>query len=175
MRVRTTCLVLAGLALIATLPVIAQTANGPRRLGEFQRWTAATMTEHGQKICYAFTNAARTQPARQNVLLLVTHRLGSRNQVAIRAGYRYPERAAVRLRVGTSDFPFYTQADSAFARNGGAVVAAFRHGRDAQAEGPQANRRGIARDSFPLAGFSAAYDAISRECPAAGGQRRGRS
>lgn len=166
MRVRTTNLVLAGLALIATLPVLAQTSNRPRRIGEFQRWTAATMTERGQKVCYAFANAARTQPARQNVLLLVTHRPGSRNQVALRSGYRYPEHAEVKVSVGSAEFRFYTQGDSAFARDGAAAVAAFRRGREANAEGPRANRRGTARDSFPLTGFTAAYDAISRECPA---------
>lgn len=166
MRHRTT-LSLIGLALIATLPALAQTAAQPRRLpGQFQTWTAAVHMERGQKVCYAFTRASRSEPTRQNVLLLITHRVGSRDQVAIRAGYTYPRNAEVTVSVGSTEFPFYTNADSAFARDGRATVAAFRGGREASAHGPAANGRGNAQDSFPLAGFSAAYDAISRECPA---------
>jgi hypothetical protein len=165
MRHRTT-LSLLGLALIATLPAFAQTAAQPRRLGQFQTWTAAVHMERGQKVCYAFTRASRSEPTRQNVLLLVTHRVGSRDQVAIRAGYTYPRNAEVTVSIGSTEFPFYTSADSAFARDGRATVAAFRGGREASTRGPAANGRGNAQDTFPLAGFSAAYDAISRECPA---------
>lgn len=173
MHVRKTHLVLAGLVLLATLPVLAQTANRPRRIGEFQRWTAATMTERGQKVCYAFASAARTQPARRNVLLLVTHRPGARNQVAIQSGYTYPRNAEVKVSAGGSEFRFYTHGQNAFARDGGTAIAAFRRGREATVQGPRANGRGAATDSFPLTGFTAAYDAISRECPAR--PRRGRS
>lgn len=173
MRVRKTHLVFAGLVLLATLPVLAQTANRPRRIGEFQRWTAATMTERGQKICYAFANAARTQPARRNVLLLVTHRPGARNQVAIQSGYTYPRNAEVKVSVGGNELRFYTHGQNAFARDGGTAIAAFRRGREATVQGPRANGRGAATDSFPLTGFTAAYDAISRECPTR--PRRGRS
>jgi hypothetical protein len=45
-------------------------------------------------------------------------------------------------------------------------VAAFRGGAQAVARGPRAGGRGTATDTFSLAGFSAAYDAISQECPA---------
>ncbi len=159
-------LLLAGLALLLSLPLAAQPASQPRRLGNFQSWTAAVHTERGQKVCYAFARATRSEPTRQTVLLLVTHRAGSRDQVAIRAGYTYPRNAEVTVDAGGTDLAFYTNADSAFARDGRAAVAAFRAGREAAARGPGANGRGTANDTFPLAGFTAAYDAISRECPA---------
>ncbi|HEY4249602.1 MAG TPA: hypothetical protein VGM87_00295 [Roseomonas sp.] len=162
-----TILLLAALTLIAALPAFAQTAAQPRRLGQFQTWTAAVHMERGQKVCYAFTRASRSDPARQNVLLLVTHRPGSRDQVAIRSGYTYPRNADVTVSIGSTEFPFYTNADSAFARDGRAAVAAFRGGRETSARGPAANGHGQAHDVFPLAGFGQAYDAISHECPAA--------
>jgi invasion protein IalB len=145
-------------------------AAGPQRLGAFQDWTAATHQEGGQKVCYAFARASRTEPSRQNVILTVTHRSQGRDQVAITAGYAYPRNAEVEVTVGQTELPFYTANSSAFARDGRAAVAAFRNGAAAVARGPQASGRGQAQDSFPLSGFSAAYDAISRECPAARGR-----
>jgi hypothetical protein len=151
----------------------------PRKLGDYQGWTAATHSENGQKVCYAFARASHSEgvPNRnaQSVMLVVTHRPNGRDQVAFRAGYNYPRNAdggdPVKLTVGQTELPFYTAQDSAFARNGRAAVAAFRAGREVAASGPGPNGRGQASDTIPLAGFSAAYEAISRECPAAGGRR----
>lgn len=158
------------LALVGALlawPVLAQTAAQPRRLGNFQDWTAAVHSERGQKVCYAFARASRSDPQRSGVLLLVTHRPGSRDQVALRAGYAYPRNAEATITIGDAALRFYTNADSAFARDGRAAVAAFRNGREAAARGPAASGRGQVNDVFSLGGFTAAYDAISRECPAA--------
>ncbi|MES2711489.1 MAG: invasion associated locus B family protein [Pseudomonadota bacterium] len=148
-------------------PVLAQTAAQPRRLGNFQDWTAAVHQERGQKVCYAFARASRSEPQRAGVLLLVTHRPGSRDQVALRAGYAYPRNAEATVTVGDAPLRFYTNADSAFARDGRAAVAAFRNGREAAARGPAASGRGQVNDVFSMRGFSAAYDAITRECPVA--------
>lgn len=144
----------------------AQQQPGPRQLGTFRDWTAATYQESGQKICYAFTRASKTEPARQGVVLTVTHRPGGRDSVAISAGYAYPRNAEVAFSVGQTNLPFYTGGNSAFARDGAAVVAVMRGGNRASSRGPGAGGRGTANDQFSLAGFSAAHDAISRECPA---------
>lgn len=160
------------LALIA-LPALAQQRQaapaqqpGPRQLGSFRDWTAATYQENGQKICYAFTRASKAEPARQNVVLTVTHRPNQRDGVALSAGYAYPRNAEVTMAIGQTNLPFYTGGNSAFARDGAAVVAAMRGGSRAATRGPGAGGRGTANDQFSLAGFSAAYEAISRECPA---------
>ena len=66
-------------------------------MGEFQSWTAATHVENGQKVCYAFTRATRSEGvpnrAANTVLLVVTHRPKGRDQVALQAGYAYPRNA----------------------------------------------------------------------------------
>lgn len=153
------------IAAVAAVPALAQ-QQGPRRLGDFRDWTAAVHTEAGQKVCYAFTRASRTDPRRDNVILTVTHRAQGRDQVALSAGYAYPRNAAVTVAVGQAQLAFYTSGSSAFARDGRAAVAAFRAGANAVARGPRAGGRGTAADTFSLAGFTAAYEAISRECPA---------
>lgn len=158
------------LLLLAAVPALAQSAPRPKRLGEFQAWTAASL---GDALCYAFARPTRTEgtPGRRAdaVMLVVTHRREGRDQVALQAGYAYPRNTDgdddVQIAVGARALPFYTAQDSAFARDGRAAVAAFKAGREAVAKGPAAAGRGEVRDIFPLAGFNAAYDAISRECP----------
>jgi invasion protein IalB len=158
-------------------PAAAQQAPAqPRKLGQFQSWTAAVHMEAGQKICYAFARASKAEgvvnrPANQ-VLLTVTHRPQGRDAVALNAGYAYPRNAEVRVQVGATEFNYYTSGTNAHARDGAASVRAFRGGREVQARGPGPNNRGNATDTFALAGFAQAYDAISRECPAPAPARR---
>ena len=149
--------------------------QNPQRIGEFQSWTAASHAEGGQKVCYAFTRATRSEGvpnrAPNDVLLVVTHRPNGRDQVALQPGYAYPRNTdggnPVQVSVGNTKVGFYTSGNSAFARDNRAALAALRNGREAVARGPLPNGgRGQATDAFSLAGFSAALDAISRECPA---------
>lgn len=145
-----------------------QAAPRPQRLGEHGDWTAATYQENGQKVCYAFTRPKSSDgvPNRQGVMLTVTHRPGQRDAVVLSAGYPYPRGAEVKVDVvGGADLDFYTAGSSAAARDSAAAIRAFKAGREAVATGPGPGGRGTARDSFSLSGFSAAYDAISRECP----------
>ncbi|WP_431304093.1 invasion associated locus B family protein [Sediminicoccus sp. BL-A-41-H5] len=141
----------------------------PSRLGDYQSWTAAAHTESGQKVCYAFTRARSLDGVggrdANNVMLLVTHRPGGRDQVAVRSGYNFPRGAETKLFVGQNEFAFFTASDNSFARDGRAVVAALRGGREAVHRGPGPNGRGQATDTFALAGFTQAYEAIGRECP----------
>ncbi|WP_241671353.1 invasion associated locus B family protein [Dankookia rubra] len=162
---------LALLAALLLAPVVAEAQPRPQKLGEFQSWTAASFAEGGQKICYAFARPSKSEPARQGVLLTVTHRHNARDTVTISAGYAFPRNAEATVSVGGTDLAFYTAGSTAAARDGAAAVRAFRNGRDAVMKAPVANGKGTVSDSFPLAGFSAAYDAISKECPAAGAKR----
>ncbi|MCX7373517.1 MAG: hypothetical protein NTW56_13975 [Alphaproteobacteria bacterium] len=85
--------------------------------------------------------------------------------MAVRSGYNFGRGAELRLVVGQSDLPGYTNQDSGFIRDGRAAVAAMRGGREALSRAPGPNNRGTVQNVFSLAGFSAAHDAISRECP----------
>ena len=162
---------LAALLLSAALAPAAQAQQRPARLGDHGAWTAATLVEGGQKVCYAFTRPSRSDPARGEVMLTVTHRPGQRDTVVLTAGYAYPRDAEVKVSVGSTELDFYTAGPRAAARDKAAAIRAFRSGREAVARGPGPNGRGTATDVFPLNGFGAAYEAISRECPAGGARR----
>lgn len=158
-------------------PAVAQQAQRPQptRIGTFQNWIAAHAQEQGQKVCYAFVRASRSEGGPQNratVTLTVTHRPTGRDQVAVSVGYPYPRQAEAVMTVGNAEFRSYGVVQSnAFFQNGAQMIAAFRGGRDAVVRSPGPPGRGAVTDTFPLAGFSAAYEAISRECPAPRGGR----
>jgi invasion protein IalB len=159
------------LPLLLPLAAFAQPRAEPQRLGTHGAWTAATHQEGGQKVCYAFTWASRSQGApgnRATVTLTVTHRPSGRDQVAASVGYPLPRSAEAVMTVGTAEFRSYAVVGSnAFFQNGAQLIAAFRNGREATTRTPGPPGRGAVSDTFPLNGFAAAYEAISRECPPA--------
>ncbi len=157
-------------ALLALLPTLALAA-APTPLGanggKFGDWTAATYGTGAAKICYAFTTPQISKPnwkSRGKVMLTVTERQGSRDEVSLTAGYAYPKTASVKLTIGTTPFDFYTQGANAFTTQGPAVVAAFKAADSASSKGTGPKGKPV-EDTFSLTGFSAAYKAISAACP----------
>ena len=169
---------LLAVGLLATVPAAAQqkhapakaaTSASPKKLGGFEDWTAATHQESGQLVCYAFTRAQNSTPVlpgRGEVVLTVTERPVGREAVALSAGYSYAPGAEVMMQVDQSGHTLYTSGRSAFAREGAAAVAAMQKGRGVVSRSPGPNKSQIV-DSFSLKGFSQAYAAIVKACPAA--------
>jgi len=140
--------------------------SGPRSIGKFEDWTAASHQEAGQTVCYAFTRPVASTPAlpgRGDVVLTVTERPGGRDAVALTAGFAYAPNAEVQMTAEGVSFPFYTSSRSAFARDGRAVAAALGRSRQAVAHSP-GPRNATISDTFSLRGFAAAYAAINRTC-----------
>jgi hypothetical protein len=144
----------------------AAAAPGPKSIGKFEDWTAATHQESGQTVCYAFTrvqSSSPTLPGRGPVVLTVTERSSGRDAVAMEAGFSYPANAMVTVQVDQAGLEFYTSGRNAFARDGKAAVAAFGKGSRAIARSPGAKD---VTDTFSLKGFGQAYAAIVKACPA---------
>lgn len=167
-------LILTALALSA--PAMAQNrpakpqrpANAPKPIGKFDDWLAVTHSEAGQPVCYAFTRARESSPAipgRGDVVLTVTQRTSGRDAVAISAGFTYSTGAEVQVTADKTEMPFYTAQRSAFARDGHAATVAFIAARQAVAKSPGPKNATVS-DTFSLLGFSAAYAAINKACPA---------
>ena len=165
-------IVLALLAL--SHPAVAQpkkpappASTAATKLGDFEDWIAAVHQESGQKVCYAFTYAKRSTPVvpgRDKVILTVAERPSGRDAVAIAAGFNYAQGVTVTVQVDNVGLDFYTAQRDAFARDGKAAAAAFQKGAEALARSP--GPHGEVVDSFSLKGFSAAYAAINKACPA---------
>jgi invasion protein IalB len=163
---------LAPAAMSQTAKVPAKTAPkpaGPKAIGTFEDWTAATNKEAGQTVCYAFTRAATSAPpvsGRGDVVLTVTERPSGRDAVAISAGFAYAQNADVTVVIDAQPaLNFYTAQRSAFARDGHVAVQGFLKGRQLLATSP-GPKNAMVKDSFSLRGFNAAYAAIVKACPA---------
>lgn len=161
---------LATPALAAGQPAAKNDARpaGPKELGKFEDWIAATYQEGGQPVCYAFTRAGNSTPklpGRGEVILSVTERPTGRDAVALSAGFAFAANAEVTVQVDQTALNFYTAQRSAFARDGKAAVAAFQKGVQAVARSPGPRNAQVV-DTFSLKGFSAAYAAIVKACPA---------
>lgn len=140
---------------------------GPKAIGKFEDWTAATSVEGGQPVCYAFTRAQSSAPAlpgRGDVVLTVTERPAGRDAVALSAGFSYAPNTTVVLAVEQANLDFYTAQRSAFARDGHAAVTAFLKGKQIAARSP-GPKNVVVADQFSLKGFTAAYAAIGKVCP----------
>jgi len=173
---------LVALSVLAlTVPAAAQTQHkppapaksaapaAPKEIGTYEDWIAATHAESGETVCYAFVRAKNSTPAlpsRGQVILTVTERPSGRDAAAISAGFTYPKGAAVTVQVDAAGLDFYTANSDAFARDGKAAVAAFQKGDVALARSPGPREGQLVVDTFSLKGFSAAYAAINKACPA---------
>ncbi|MGE4043517.1 MAG: invasion associated locus B family protein [Acetobacteraceae bacterium] len=163
-------------ALLAPMPAWSQKPapqkssaahSGPKQIGKFDDWTAATHQEGSNTACYAFTRAQSSSPAlpgRGAVILTVTQRVSGRDAVAIEAGFPYQANASVTVQVDQTGLDFYTAQRNAFARDGKAAVVAFQRGARAIARSPGPKDTQVT-DTFSLKGFSAAYAAIVKACP----------
>jgi hypothetical protein len=146
-------------------------ASGPKSMGKFEDWQAATHDEGGQTTCYAFVRASSGAgsglPGRGDVVLTVTDRPGTaRDAVAISMGYALSPTATVTMQVEAARVAFYTDGKrNAFARDGHAAIAAMGRGARAVVHAPGPHGADIT-DSFSLRGFTAAYAAVTRSCPA---------
>jgi len=178
MQPRIACLLFVALAV--ALPAAAEpkkpetpahaapAAVAPKEIAKFDDWTAATHQESGQTVCYAFTRAQTSSPTLTNrgqVVLTVTQRSIGRDAVAIEAGFNYAPNASVTVQVDQAGLDFYTSQRNAFARDGKAAVAAFQKAARAIARSPGPKEQQVT-DTFGLKGFSAAYAAIVKACPA---------
>jgi hypothetical protein len=146
----------------------ASKAPAPKAIGSFDDWIAATHQEAGQPVCYAFTRAQSSIPevaGRGAVILTVTQRNSGRDAVAIEAGFAFAPNATVTVQADQAGLDFYTDKRAAFARNGHDAVTAFRAAARAIARSPGPHDVTVT-DTFSLKGFTAAYEAISKACPA---------
>jgi hypothetical protein len=175
MQITSVCFLGLSLALLA-LPAAAAPkspspkpaaagSTAPKELGRFKNWIAATYSENGHAICYAFTRAGSEDPATgTGPVLSVTDRPSGRNQVAISGGPAYPKGAEMTVQVDQAGLDFYTSGHDAFARDNNATTAAFSRGLTAVARAPGAHGAQTTL-TFNLDGFTLAHDAIEKACP----------
>jgi hypothetical protein len=153
-------ILLATSALMASaLPALAAS---PTSLGVFADWTSARDVEANGPVCYAFTRAIGSAKTPLAAMIIVSERSTSRDEVVVDATAAYPPKTEVAVQIDDQPpMSFYTAGRSAFSRDGRATVIAMQKGSGATAAWDHKGR-----ETFSLAGFSAAYGAIVKACPA---------
>lgn len=146
-------------------------ASEPKTLGTFKNWSANLLVENKDKICYLHGEPGKSAgeyTKRGDTYMQVAHRTGAkaRNEVSVTAGYTYKKDSAVTLTIDGKKFVLFTNADTAWAGEENPddkLVAAMRAGHSMVVEGTSS--RGTATvDSYSLAGFTAAHNAINKAC-----------
>jgi hypothetical protein len=151
------------------LPIVALSvpalAAGPTSLGVFADWTSAQYDAGGAHVCYAFTRAIGSAKTPSAAMIIVSERSTSRDEVVVNATSDYPPKAEVAVQIDKQPpLSFYSSGKSAFSRDGRATVIGMQKGSDATAAWDHKGGKRV--EKFSLAGFSAAYGAIVKACPA---------
>lgn len=163
------------LATVAALVLIgASSANAePKEIGRFADWTAFVDGSEGKKICFigsAPKKAEGNYTARGQTYVLVSHRPADKafGEVSVEAGYTYRPGSEVTVEIGGKPFTLFTQGGNAWARNAQAdkaLVQAMRAGSQMVVKGTS-SRGTLTTDTYSLAGFTAAFEAINKACGA---------
>lgn len=170
----TTILRLAAVAAsVALLPVGARAADQPepKHLGTFTDWNAFAYQEGGKPVCYVSGAAKKRDPAkpeRKDTLILVTHRPAGKTQdvVSVLTGTPLRKEAETKLEIGDKTLPMFVNGQTAWATDAGtdkAIVSAMKRGKEAVLKTESAGA-GKVTDTYSLAGFGAAMDAIDKAC-----------
>jgi hypothetical protein len=99
-------------------------------------------------------------------MILVTERPTSRDEVVVNATSAYPAKSEVAFQVDDqAAMSFYTGGVHAYSRDGRGSVIAMQKGSSASATWALKGDKKHT-EKFSLSGFSAAYGAIAKACPA---------
>lgn len=164
---------ITGGALIAAITlsgaVVAQTSNN--RVDASSDWAVFT-EDTPTKVCWVVSIPTKTVNSKANVRrgeiqLLVTYRAGSANaEVSFTGGYPFKPDSTVKMQIGNSVYDLYPEGEWAWpAPNGD--DAQIRESMKAGATAvltAESSRGTVTKDTFSLAGFTAALAAAEKSC-----------
>lgn len=162
-------LVVAVLAAVSLIHAISASA-AQQNLGSFQDWTAFSDGAE-KRICYIGSLPQKAEgdyTRRGDTYILATHRPGENvfGEISVEAGYTYKPGSEVEINIDGQAFKLFTQGGNAWAydeKGDRALVEAMKAGRQMIVKGTS-NRGTLTTDTYSLAGFTAAYQAINQAC-----------
>lgn len=166
----------AAVGLAAALTVGA--ASAQTRVDAKRDWSIFEAGEGAQKVCWIVsqpksTSASRggqtVQVNRGDIFLMVAVRPADqvKNEVSYLGGYPFKEGSNVTVTVGSDNYTMFTDGENAWTSSPAdddRLTAGFRSGTDARVQG-ESSRGTVTRDTFSLAGFTAALDEARKRCP----------
>jgi invasion protein IalB len=161
-------LVLAAVCSAAVaVPALAQ----PKSLGAFGDWSAFVDETAGKKVCYIGSKPKKAEgkyKERGEIYFLVSHRPAEKitGEVSIESGYAFKDGSDAVLTVDGKTFKLFTKGENAWARDAQGdrtIVEAMKTGKQMVVKG-SSTRGTVTTDSYSLAGFAKAFEAISKAC-----------
>ncbi len=164
--------VLAVLAIAVALPTGAAAAQKKKLIDVFDDWSAFAQGEGAGRVCYAGTIPKKSEgavPNRGAVHVMVTHRPGEKRvgEVSITAGYAYKPNEPVVVEIDGQKYDLFTQGDTAWAADkerDAKLTAAMRRSAGNMIVRGTPTRGAKTVDTYSLAGFTAAWNAIGAAC-----------
>ena len=157
-------------------PALASAQTG--LIGTYKEWSAYAVGNGAQKVCYvgsAPTKEEGKYTRRGDTYVLVTHRPTDKvfGEVSVEAGYSYKAESEVDVRIDNKRFKLFTHnrkdgEGNAWTYDADAdksLVQAMKAGNRMVVKGTSA-RGTLTTDTYSLAGFTAAMNAINKACGA---------
>lgn len=161
-------------SIIAGTVWMAASAAAQSTLGKFENWTAYVSKESDGKTCLAAAEpikSAYSQPikGRNPVVFMVARFPGNdpQNEPSMTIGYEFADNAKAKVGIdGEAEFTMFTEDDLAWVTDNrdDALVDAMRKGTLMVVEG-RSKRGTVTKDTYSLAGVTAAVEAITKACP----------
>lgn len=162
---------------VAISDVFAQSANAPELIESHRDWSVYHYGTGNGEICYILSKPKRQRPAglnRGRVFFTITHRAdGTRNEVSLRAGYKFSSKSKPFARIGSKSFPFYTGVQEGDERahwawmhspdDETALIEAMKKGDQMIVKGTS-SRGTLTTDTYSLLGVTKALAAIDKKC-----------
>lgn len=168
-----TLFIVAMVTPIFSLNLYAQDkAQSEELIGTYKAWTAYRYEMADGVICTMWSKPDKSEgdyTRRGDVWAFVTHRPDAKRfgELVMQMGYPLANDKEVSLTIdGKQKFNYFAEGESAFASmaDSDKIIKAFRNGTKLIVEGVS-SRGTKTKDSFSLAGFTAAYAAINKSCP----------
>ncbi len=158
-------------AIAASLLAATAAAHADQKvLLENGAWRAVEATQGGEHVCFVISSPTTRAPAdlkRDPGNLFVTTKPAREggSEVSIRFGYRLAA-GPHTMTIDGRAFPLMPQGETAWLQSAGdekTALSLFRSGRDLQISA-RSGRGNATVDTYSLIGFSAAFDALERQC-----------
>ncbi len=161
--------------ILALLTLFAMThtaqAQSPKTLGQFGSWTAYSLDEGGQKVCFMSARPQKDEGAykkRDAISATIAHRPSEKtsNTFSYVAGYTYKPKSDVTVSIDGQTFTLFTDGGTAWAPDqttDDSLAKATQKGSTMIVTGTS-SRGTLTKDTFSLKGSGDAYAAISKAC-----------
>ncbi len=171
MKFKSAVIIFSAALLSSLAGLSAALAETPTSLGTFKDWSAYSLSENGQLICFAVASPEEKLPNsvdHGDVFFMVTNWSSQKvsGEPSVLTGYTFKENSKAVVEVGSTKWELFTNNNGAWLRDRGdeqALLNAMRRGSSMRVKATSA--RGTATEyRISLSGITAAINQINSSC-----------